>query len=122
MFSSQVIGIDALATRRSLLRMSAGGMLVVGLAACGGGGGGDSTAEKQQALRDAFNRLRQGMQWTDAETLVGFEANVTREVDSLIWRVGDVELNIAWTTTAPYVLLEASLKEGRSPASVRKFT
>lgn len=113
---------ESLWTRRKMLIRAASGFSAgLALAACGGGGG-DSTTDKQQALREAFNRLQQGMMWTDVESLVGFQANVTRERDTLIWRVGDVELNVAWTATEPYVLLEAGLKEGNSPALVRKFT
>jgi hypothetical protein len=115
---------EILWTRRKMLaRVVLGSAAGVALTACGGGSdGGDSTAEKQQSLKDAFNRLQQGMMWTDVESLVGFQANVTREPDSLVWRVGDIELNVAWTTTEPYVLLEAGFKEGDSPARVRKFT
>jgi hypothetical protein len=122
MVSRQVIGIDAVATRRALLRMGAGGFLAIGLAACGGGGGGDSTAEKQQALRDAFANLRDLMVWTDVEALVGFPANKTREEDDLIWIEGDVELNVAFTSTGSKRIIEAGLKIGSAPYTIKRFS
>lgn len=112
MVSRQVIGIDAVATRRALLRMGAGGFLAIGLAACGGGGGGgDSTAEKQQALRDAFAKLRDGMVWTDVEALVGFPANDNRNDTDLTWQVGAVWMNVVFVSTGDKIISGAALKE-----------
>lgn len=108
--------------RRAVLRMGAGGVLAAGLAACGGGGGGDSTAEKQQALRDAFANLRDLMVWTDVEALVGFPANKTRRDTAVIWVEGDVELNVVFASTGTKRIIEAGLTVGKNPASVRTFS
>lgn len=122
MVSRQVIGVDAEATRRSVLRMGAGGALAIGLAACGGGGGGDSTAEKQQALRDAFAKLRAGMVWTDVEALVGFPANNIRNDTEVRWVIDEMVLDVRFFTTGSKEIVVASLKEKNSITSgVRNF-
>lgn len=98
--------------RRAMLRLGAGGLLAAGLAACGGGGGGgDSTAEKQQALRDAFAKLRDGMVWTDVEALVGFPANDNRTDISLTWEIGTVWMNVVFVSTGGKTISAAALKE-----------
>lgn len=106
--------------RRAVLRMGAGGVLAAGLAACGGGGGGDSTAEKQQALRDAFAKLRDGMIWTDVEALVGFPANDTRTDLETTWQIGEVRLNVGYVSTGSKVITFALLKGNRNDAGQYK--
>lgn len=108
--------------RRAVLRLGAGGVLAAGLAACGGGGGGDSTAEKQQALRDAFAKLRDGMVWTDVEALVGFPANDTRLDTDLAWQIGEVRLFVGFFTTNDKIIQVASLKENQNDVGrVKRF-
>lgn len=105
------VGFGAQMARRAVLRLGAGGVLAAGLAACGGGGGGDSTAERQQALRDAFAKLRDGMVWTDVEALVGFPANDNRTDISLTWQIGSVWMNVVFVSTDGKIISAAALKE-----------
>ncbi|WP_066259942.1 hypothetical protein [Hydrogenophaga flava] len=105
------VGFGAQMARRAVLRLGAGGVLAAGLAACGGGGGGDSTAERQQALRDAFAKLRDGMVWTDVEALVGFPANDNRTDISLTWQIGSVWMNVVFVSTGGKIISAAALKE-----------
>ena len=100
-----------LSRRRVLGRLALCGTAALALAACGGGGGGDSTADQQQALRDAFVRLRDGMVWTDVEALVGFPANDTRLDTDLTWQVNGVRLNVVFVATGSKIISGARLVE-----------
>ena len=111
MIGQRKVGFGAQLARRSVLRLGAGGVLAAGLAACGGGGSGDSTAEKQQALRDAFAKLRDGMVWTHVEALVGFPANDNRTDISLTWEIGTVWMNVVFVSTGGKIISAAALKE-----------
>lgn len=122
MIGQRKVGFGVQLARRSVLRLGAGGVLAAGLAACGGGGGGDSTAEKQQALRDAFAKLRDGMVWTDVEALVGFPANNIRNDTEVRWVIDEVVLDVRFFTTGSKEILVASLKEkGSITSEVRRF-
>jgi hypothetical protein len=122
MIGQRKVGFGVQLARRSVLRLGAGGVLAAGLAACGGGGSGDSTAEKQQALRDAFAKLRDGMVWTDVEALVGFPANNIRNDTEVRWVIDEVVLDVRFFTTGSKEILVASLKEkGSITSEVRRF-
>jgi hypothetical protein len=109
-------------TRRSILAKgvlgSAAGLI---LAACGGGGGGESSSGDAQALRDAFEKLNNGMVWTDVESLVGFHANNQRSDTWLIWVVDGVRLSVDFYSTGSKTITSATIKDGNSVSRSRDF-
>jgi hypothetical protein len=106
--------------RRTAMRLAAGGALGLMLAACGGGGG-DSSSGDAQALRDAFEKLNNGMVWTDVEALVGFPANNQRSDTWLIWVVDGVRLSVDFYSTGSKTITSATIKDGNSVARSRDF-
>jgi hypothetical protein len=106
--------------RRAAIRIASGGALGLMLAACGGGGG-DSSSGDAQALRDAFSKLRSGMNSSDVEALVGFNANSQRTSIELVWVIDSVRLYVGFRSTDDMLISSASLREGSSPAQTKQF-
>ncbi|MBL8387481.1 MAG: hypothetical protein JNK17_04645 [Hydrogenophaga sp.] len=107
--------------RRTAMRLATGSALSLVLAACGGGGGGDSSSGDAQALRDAFEKLRNGLVWTDVENMVGFSANNVRTDTWLVWVVDGVRLSVDFYSTGSKTITSATIKDGSSVARSRDF-
>lgn len=73
MVSKRKTSFEMQQTRRSVLRMGAGGVLAVGLVACGGGGGDSDSGDVD--LRAAYDRIVAGMSEKDVIRAVGREPN-----------------------------------------------
>lgn len=107
--------------RRRVFRLGAGLGMGALLAACGGGGGGDDTGDKERKLQEAYQKLEDGMIWTDVEALVGFPANDERGRTWLIWIVGNTYLSVRFASGPKFPIGDAALKIGDSPAVSREF-
>lgn len=87
-----------LSRRRLLGRLALGGTTALALAACGGGGGDDASS-KGENLKDVYyNKLRAGMDWTDVERVVGYQANNERSKFWLIWDEPGVRLSVRFSS------------------------
>lgn len=110
--------------RRLICQAVIGGAAVLALSACGGGGSGDSSSDassgQEAKLIAAYDKLEQGMGWTDVETLVGFPANNERHYSLLIWVVGDVRLSVDFRTGS-WLIASATLKNGSTPSVAKEF-
>lgn len=109
--------------RRRVFRLGAGFGLGALLAACGGGDGGDDTGDKERMLQEAYQKLEDGMIWTDVEALVGFPANNERSPNQLTWIVGNSQLSVGFLSYiyGPGRISSAALKIGSSPWISKSF-
>lgn len=109
--------------RRRVFRLGAGLGMGALLAACGGGGGGDDNRDNEHKLQEAYQKLEDGMIWTDVEALVGFPANNERSPNQLTWVVGDSRLSIGFLSyiDKPGRISSASLKVGDNPSVDKSF-
>jgi hypothetical protein len=115
--SPQTTDIPAGLNRRRLMRqVFLGGAAALVLSACGGGSSsdssGDDTSGQEAKLIAAYDKLEQGMDWTDVEALVGFPANNTRGITILVWVVGTVRLTVVFRSSGSRLIADAELRVG----------
>ena len=114
-----------LSRRRLMGQAVLGGTAALVLSACWGGGSsdsyGDGTSAREAKLIAAYEKLEDGMVWTDVEALVGFPANDVRTESELAWIVGSVRLTASFTSTGSKLIVGADLKNGNAPLSYRNF-
>jgi len=118
---------SSLLNRRRLMgHVVLGGAAALVLSACGGGSDGGSSADgtsvQEAKLIAAYEKLEDGMVWTDVETLVGFPANNERYETILIWVVGSTRLSVEFHNTGSKRIQTSTLKSGSSPSVARSFS
>ena len=115
----------ALSRRRLMGQVVLGGAAALVLSACGGGGSsdssGDGTSGQEAKLLSAYERLEEGMVWTDVEALVGFQANTRRFETLLVWEVGVTVLNVDFFSSGSKTVSSATFKSGSNPVKSKTF-
>ena len=120
----QATGASSMMSRRRLLGQAViGGAAALMLSACGGGGdsSSDNTSAREANLISAYEKLEDGMVWTDVEALVGFPANDIRTEGELAWKVGRVRFTASFTNGGAKLIVGADLKVGDAPLKYRNF-